>query len=268
MSLINDALKKAQKQRTGDAPSLTAMPSVGGESAARIARRGKPAGFNTLIAWISLGVVALAVVIVGAVFLLRPKAPAPTAPVTASAPTPSASTPSATDQGFSYAAVPPAPPRLAPSPSATAVPNSGSLALPAAPQSPALAVVAPNGAPAHAMPVVPASASPTVVSAPTPLVVAPTEPSRASAAVQLPPEARPAASASTRKFEPRAIKYIDSIRVAGIRASANDSKVLMNDRVYRIGDIVEAEMGLKLAGIATNALTFEDENGARYTRNF
>ena len=36
MSLINDALKKAQKQRTGDAPPLASMPSIGGEPAATI----------------------------------------------------------------------------------------------------------------------------------------------------------------------------------------------------------------------------------------
>lgn len=40
----------------------------------------------------------------------------------------------------------------------------------------------------------------------------------------------------------------------------------MNDRVYRIGDTVEHVLGLKLAGITAESLTFEDENGARYTR--
>ncbi len=51
-------------------------------------------------------------------------------------------------------------------------------------------------------------------------------------------------------------------------ARPTDSKVLMNDRVYRIGSIVEAEMGLKLVEITTGALTFEDERGGRYTRTF
>ncbi len=56
--------------------------------------------------------------------------------------------------------------------------------------------------------------------------------------------------------------------MAGIRASATDSKVLMNDRVYRLGTIVEHEMGLKLTGITANSLTFEDERGGTYTRTF
>ena len=54
----------------------------------------------------------------------------------------------------------------------------------------------------------------------------------------------------------------------GIRASTTDSKVLMNDRVYRVGDTVEHEMGLKIVGITANSLTFEDERGGRFTRTF
>ena len=70
------------------------------------------------------------------------------------------------------------------------------------------------------------------------------------------------------KLEPRAINYLESLHVAGIRASTTDAKVLMNDRVYRVGSIVEREMGLKLTGITANSLTFEDEHGASYTRTF
>ena len=70
------------------------------------------------------------------------------------------------------------------------------------------------------------------------------------------------------KLEPKAITYIENLHIAGIRASATDSKVLMNDRVYRVGDIIEHEMNLKLIGITANSLTFEDEHGGRYTRQF
>jgi hypothetical protein len=70
------------------------------------------------------------------------------------------------------------------------------------------------------------------------------------------------------KLDSKAIAYIDNLRIAGIRASATDSKVLMSDHVYRVGDIVEHDLGLKLTGITANSLTFEDERGGRYTRNF
>ncbi|MDB6166807.1 MAG: hypothetical protein JWQ83_1947, partial [Lacunisphaera sp.] len=76
------------------------------------------------------------------------------------------------------------------------------------------------------------------------------------------------APVTTAKLEGKAINYIEALRIAGIRASATDSKVLMNDRVYRIGDIVEHDLGLKLVGITSSSLTFENEAGARYTRNF
>jgi cytoskeletal protein RodZ len=240
MSLINDALKKAQKQRTGETPSLTAMPSVGGESATRIARRGKPAGFNTLVTWIAVGTAALAVVIVGLVFLLRSKAPEPSvpAPVAKVAPAPQSvqTTPSAATAAPAPVAPPPATATVALAPAMTTATVS---AAPVAP--PTAATVS-----------TPVTSSSTIVLAPAPAAEPP----------------KPATPSAPRKLENRAINYIDSIRVAGIRASSSDSKVLMNDRVYRIGDLVEAEMGLRLAGITTNSLTFEDEKGGRYTRDF
>src|SRR4051812_21321812 len=73
MSLINDALKKAQKQRTGEAPTLASMPGIGGESASRIAKRAKPTGFNTLILRASIASGAAIVIAVGAYFVLRTK---------------------------------------------------------------------------------------------------------------------------------------------------------------------------------------------------
>jgi len=233
MSLINEALKKAQKQRTGETPPLTAMPSVGGESAARIARRGKPAGFNSLVLRIGLGVAGLAVVVIAAVLLIDRKVAAPVPPATTTTNVPAPST-----QPKPVESTQPSTPSSAAASAATAT------------------LVVPNTASAA-----PAQGAATSTTSTT-VVFTPVEP----AAAQPAPE--PAKPTVARKLEPRAIKYIESIRVAGIRAASGDRKVLMNDRVYRIGDTVEAEMGLKLAGITVNSLTFEDENGGRYTRNF
>lgn len=79
---------------------------------------------------------------------------------------------------------------------------------------------------------------------------------------------QPAPVAERPKLEPRAIEFIENIKVAGIRASATDAKVLMNDRVYRPGSLVSAEFRLRLVEIASDSLTFEDEKGGRYTRTF
>jgi hypothetical protein len=70
------------------------------------------------------------------------------------------------------------------------------------------------------------------------------------------------------KPDARIQTYIEALRVTGIRASGTDSKVLMNDRVFRVNDIVERSLGLRLTGVAADRLSFTDENGMVYTRNF
>jgi cytoskeletal protein RodZ len=231
MSLINEALKKAQKQRTGEAEPL---PTIGGESAARIARRGKPAGFSALIVRIVAGAVGvIAIVVVTVIFMRRgpaESAPAQPTPVVAQAPV--VQTPVTKP-----AEAVPQPKVETPAPTVTKP-----------------VVVA--SAPVKIEP-----AKPQIVETPAPAVVTP--------AATVPIITTPSTEASRPgRLEARAVTFIEAIRVSGIRASGSDRKVLMNDRVYRLGDLVEPEMGLTLVGIATNALTFQDEKGAKYTRNF
>lgn len=226
MSLINEALKKAQKQRSGEAPPLASMPAIGGEPAARIAR-GAKASFIPFVIAGSAGVAALGL---AGFFLLRdrPAAAAPNPAAAVAAPAPA--TPATTT-------APAAPTPAAPAPKTA----ENTFVLPIAAPPPA----APAAAPATPAPAVTASA----------------------------PEPGPPPPAETRNPEPgrldsRAIQFIDGIKVAGIRAAGTDSKVLMNDRVYRIGDVVEYDLGLRLVGITAGSLTFEDARGARHTRNF
>lgn len=224
MSLINDALKKAQKQRTGDAPDLAKLPAIGGEPAARIARRDKPPAFNSLMMWIGVGSATLLIVVVGAFFLIRWMIKSPEVPATAKAPVVVQST--------------------APTKESPAALPAPSIAKPV----PSVVTVQPS--------------VPEVVVETKPVVVATAEP---PPPVEAPKPAAVAAAAP--KMASKAVAYIDGLRVAGVRASGAESKVLMNDRVYRIGDTVEHVLGLKLAAITVDSLTFEDENGARYTRN-
>jgi hypothetical protein len=238
MSLINDALKKAQKQRTGEAPTLSSMPSVGGESPQRIARRAKPAGFNTLMVRAGIGAGVLLVIVVGGYFAFRSdsidkRSPASDQPV--------ASAPSSV---------------VSPPPSAQPAPAAPTFTLPVAPKTePVAQKIEPPA------PVVAKSEPKQTASQPKAIAQQPTTNNQQPAPVSEP--AKPVL-----KLEPRAIQFIDNIKVAGIRASATDAKVLMNDRVYRVGSIVDAELGLKLVEIAAGALTFEDDRGGRYTRTF
>ena len=64
------------------------------------------------------------------------------------------------------------------------------------------------------------------------------------------------------------IAVIEHFRVGGIRVSGTESKVLMNDHVFRLNDTVDHELEVRLTGIEPKALTFEDAHGAVYTRNF
>lgn len=239
MSLINDALRKAQKQRTGEAPPLASMPSVGGESPARIAKRAKPAGFNAMLLRLGLGAGAFLLVAgIGAYFVFRsPRTESTTPPAGAAATpprTPSPATPAQvsepTTPGFTLPIVTPV---VTPKPELVAA-----------------------KAPPETVAIKPAS----------PATKTPDEPRRSPPAEVVP--AAPATPPPPAKMDNKAVSYIENLRIAGIRASATDAKVLMNDRVYRPGDMVERELGLKLVGITSSSLTFEDEQGARYTRNF
>ena len=266
MSLINDALKKAQKQRTGEMPTLHSMPSVGGESAQHIARRSKPAGLNTLLvrAGIAGGVALL--IGIGAYVALREK-PSTGGPVSPPAASGSVGSPLAGGPSVGStqpSAISPQPSSSQPSagPAAQA-PVAFTLKTEPAVQKPESGKLKPESQSVASS----ATPQPSAIS-PQPSVsahpsLAPVASAKGDAISPPPPVAKPAA-----KLEPRAIEYIENLKVAGIRASATDPKVLMNDRVYRPGSVVNAEMSLKLAEITANSLTFEDDHGGRYTRTF
>lgn len=253
MSLINDALKKAQKQRTGEVPSLGSMPSIGGEAPRQIASRRKSGGGNGAMVGGGIAVAVLVLGAGGAWFALREK-PAPSSQPSSSAVGPA--------KAEALSSQPSAPPVYAP---AVAVPNSQpatgnqpTASTPASPQpASASAFTLPIAAPAKQPEPPPAKADVpkqfTINPPPTPAAEPPA----------------PAPAAPARQLEPRAIQYIEALKVGAIMArSANDAKVLMNDRVYRVGSLVEPEMGLRLTGITPSSLTFGDASGGSYTRNF
>jgi len=66
----------------------------------------------------------------------------------------------------------------------------------------------------------------------------------------------------------RIIAYVDAIRVTGIKSSGNESKVMMNDKIYRVNDVVERLLGVKLIKVEPEMLTFSDAHGVTYTKTF
>ena len=247
MSLINEALKKAQRDRAGSGSTETpggAGPGDGGGSQHQPASSGRPRGLTGLIVGGVLGCAVAAFVIMQ--FLGKPEVPtAPAkAPAVATAPKPAAPAPAP-------AVAPASTPAPTTTPPVTAAATSTPAAEPAKPPAPATtaAVTAPATPPAKTEP------------APVPA---------AAVATTTPPATAPAAPATEEpaKRDRRILAFVDAVRVTGIRQAGRDSKVLMNDRVFRVGDLVDIPLGLKLSAVAAHQLTFTDEKGNDYVKNF
>ncbi len=225
MSLINDALKKAQRQRSTDsAPPLPAV-SAAQPPTGKVIKRAKPIAFQSQVVRMAATVLGAGLLLIGGVLYWQWK---------------------------SFAAEELALGKLKSSAKTAATPT--------ATEGNALSATTSNDAPKDSN----ASAAPafnisTATATPPPPVIKEIVAEPAPAAPVQVFKARP---------DPKVLAYVDTLRVTGIRAAGSDSKVLMNDRVYRVNDIVDHALGLKLAGVATNALTFEDERGVVYTRNF
>jgi hypothetical protein len=124
------------------------------------------------------------------------------------------------------------------------------------------AVPAPTASPAKEPAVItpPATVS---VALPTARVAATTSTASPSHAVTAPKSNRTQAMP-----DPRITSMVEGFKITGIRASSTDPKVLMNDRVFRINDIIDHTSGLKLTAVAPDRLTFVDSEGAVYTKDF
>jgi hypothetical protein len=226
MSLINDALKKAQHQRTGNPVDTPPMP--GTALGAHGVQRGKPLPSQKL-AMVFAGATAAVVlaVVITVYFFNRESAPKPVPPALAPKPV------------VHEAVAAPAPVIVVPAaaPASSAAIDLSSVKLPAAE-----AVAA-------------AEAKPDV-----------TAPSPAPVPVATVPVSAPAGTNAPQDI--RILTFIDAIRVTGIRSSGNESKVLMNDRVYRINDMVDYTLGIRLIKVSAEGLSFSDANGTVYVKNF
>ncbi|MFT3828113.1 MAG: hypothetical protein QM691_00250 [Opitutaceae bacterium] len=218
MSLINDALKKAQRERSGPAVPPASTPPAPPPGAPPSHHAAPAKGFPWAIVLIALALVGGG----AAVWFIKPSTSAPTAVVANAAPT-NAAPPAAVEQ----------PPALQ-----INVPNSSALPSPTA-AAPAPTPAAPSPAPTVA--------DPAAASAPAP------------------------ATSSTFKVtlqmeDPRVLAFLDAARINGVRSVADDAKLLMNNKVFRAGAIVDRELGLKLIQILPTELVFEDSHGIQYRK--
>lgn len=229
MSLISEALKKAQRMRTSEPVAGLSSGSGGGPISRRDHTRPTPP-----LAWIVAGAAVLVSVAVAVtVFFLRPAAPALSLAKAAAAPA-AANTSTATLVATPAIPTPPKLPEVTPLKAEAAVPANGE------------AVVPP-----------PRSATPASAS------VRPSPPPS-----RLPPSVPVPSVAGTAQPDPRIQAFVDAIKVAGIRSSGTESKVLMNDHVFRVNDIVDRSLNLRLIEVQADSLTFVDENSVVYRKSF
>ena len=226
MSLINEALKKAQRLRREEAAGV-AEQEVAVPSVTRIAKRGR-ARTARMIVLLASGAAMLIVLSTTLTVYLINRTPAP----------PARPAPASTGSR-------PVKPSATETPESTA--GEPNLLLPAATsqETNPVVVVTPPLDPAMPSPSSTPGADPS-----TPTLVI----------TQLPP--------GLAKPDERIVVFVEALKVAGIRSSGNESRVLMNERVYRVNDVIDRGLGVKLVGVAANALIFADPNGATYQKQF
>lgn len=231
MSLINDALKKAQREQHENSAGVVPPLPGGG----RIRKRGNAMPAQTVVL-IVVGAVVFAVVsAVGAVlYFNREPAAKPPVATNVSAPAAGIETFAATIPKIEINVAPP--PSTPPLSLAPATPE---------PVTTAPLKVAPSERSSEAPPATTTRQTSLAETTPTPP----------------PPKGPPVP-------DDRVHAFLDTVRLTGVRASGKDSRVRMNEVVHRLNDVVDRTLGLKLTGVASDHLTFTDANGIEYVKNF
>ena len=239
MSLINEALKKAQRQRHDEQAGFGA-PMPGGGT--RVVRRQKSLSTQTLVLLAGGGIALFVVCVVGAVLWINQPAPAKPAP----------NRPAAS----SVTSAPLNPPPVVATPA------------PIAPKPSAPVVIAPAEADPPKPPI---RLDPAPAAALTSMASARSEPIVELAGASNPepsPRVITVPNLPAGKFEERIQAIVDGWRVAGIRSSSTGSRVLLNERVYKLNDVVDRANGLRLTKIASDQLTFTTAEGVDYVKTF
>jgi hypothetical protein len=220
MSLINDALKKAARQRAEEQGEV--IPPMPGGGRRRVSRQGEPMKTQTLVLIIAAAValVVVSVVVTGVLMNSKPEAKP------ALAAKPPAETP-------------------APQPAAKVVIQAPIIAVAVPTPTPAVAAM-PTPAPS------PAAAAPVVEAAP-----APTAAPVATATAATPQSHIDAVQA-----------VVDGFHISGVRTAGAGSKALVDGHVYKLNDVIDKTVGLKLVKVDEDHLTFVDRDGNSYVRNF
>jgi hypothetical protein len=62
--------------------------------------------------------------------------------------------------------------------------------------------------------------------------------------------------------------FLNSARITGVRGGDKDARLLMNERVWRPGDSVSPELGLRLQAVRAERILFTDAQGKTYEKAY
>jgi len=262
MSLINEALKKAQRQRNEAAELAAPMPGGGG----RPKPRGHGLSTQSLVLLAAVSIALFVVCVVVSVIWINRPSPTQTLLAKSLAPSLDKSTSQVSTATPAPIIVPltvsPTLPEPAAATTTAPLATRSSVVKPTPVQAAPATPTAPTMSSARSAPVSDLATSARADSLP----AAPRElaPSFARATDPITPASPPLAE----KFDGHIQSLVERFRVAGIRASGADSKVLLNERVYKINDIVDRASGLRLTQVTNDSLTFTTPDGITYVKNF
>jgi hypothetical protein len=249
MSLINDALKKAARQRAHENDVIPPMPG-GGQSYRYPQSQPKKTQTMVLIVGAAVALVAVSVVITGVMMNKAPDTKTPA--VTKAVPDAVASqeAPKIVVQAAPAAAL------------QTAAPIVVHSAPPEPVQSATVAVALPQATPVARVPS--PTALPKPASTPEAIVQEAPPPTAAPALA-----AAPVAAPVTISVHSDAVQTIvDNYHISGVRAVGAGSKALVEGHVYKLNDFVDRTLGLKLVQVEEDRLTFVDKAGNTYVKTF
>jgi hypothetical protein len=216
MSLINDALKKAARQRAEEQADVA--PPMPGGGRWRASGKQEPMRMQTLVL-IAAAAVALIVVsaVITGMFVAGKPNPKPAVAANATPETPAAQ------------------------PRAKVVV-----------QAPVIEVSIPR-------PNAPAAA--TALPRPTPTPQPITQPAGPVAASQ---PAVPAPQSHNELIQ----GIVDRFHISGVRTAGAESKALVDGHVYKVNDLIDRSLGLRLVKVESDHITFMDAEGGTYTKSF
>lgn len=244
MSLINEALKKAQQQRSGSGFHM---------SLGRLASASESGSNQSIMLKLIIGLILMAVILGASLSILfygiwqgkQTENP----PVAAAAPTTE--------------------------PDAVAAIQPTAQAATAAPQ-PALSTVTSYTAnqPRQAVVKSPPPALEVNTSTPPPLSaevsgqIAGKELSVTPSVGETAPAASPSSVQSVPKPDKQVMAYIRMLNVNAVRMAGNDSKVFMNNEIFRLNSTVNSDLKIKILKINPKQIVFIDNAGIKYIKRF